>query len=676
MTMPHTTPTKMDDDKRNDDRAAEDDAPTLTGSSSSETATSPPMEQEEPTTLIRRSTYTSDVENNDCLNDVDASSPVMYTGSTTHGIVHVIDSTSKQPTAHLWLGNIQFWPMVVTHFRVKNYDTFLFTPYSSKDNWGEMNPELRISGVIVPKGQGSEAASSSPKSAANKYSVANKSKGIRSYLSIIITLSLIACAVVAAVVIVVCVRFHYEYKMDLKTGGMHCADNDTGLFGEDQQQCVAPEKKMGLREKTAVLFGQEKKSIEEHAQALISWLEKEGGYLHPKLQMRRVDPSDQKSYFGLFADEFIPKDEILIRVPQSMVLSTSVAFDEVRTMTCGTVRTLINELKLKDDSKYAPYVNYLIDTQPPGCPSAWSEAGKALLTRVLRPSDSFRWVDEWVPPAWSGATRDFLTRVVGAPKEIIELPPHDPLPWLDVWHNDCEGSDDPLEEYAALIVIQRSWDAKLIPVLDMMSHGNGNLLNTAHSDVHDIDTDIELKAKRDIEANEQIHTSYNMCENCGSRKYNYGTGDILREYGFVEQMPQSFYFEGMEFGFRVDENQKESGKGKGYGMPYVTDWVNKKPSAENVETMEQMLEQIKKTKAKELSVNYDNVNSYEWEMIKSYVNALENGLKAAVRGAQLRKGDLMRKGDKIEVIGTEELADTEVVPDDGSSDDSDESSDD
>ena len=92
--------------------------------------------------------------------------------------------------------------------------------------------------------------------------------------------------------------------------------------------------------------------------------------------------------------------------------------------------------------------------------------------------------------------------------------------------------------------------------------------------------------------------------------------------------------------------------------------------------MEQMLEQIKKTKAKELSVNYDNVNSYEWEMIKSYVNALENGLKAAVRGAQLRKGDLMRKGDKIEVIGTEELADTEVVPDDGSSDDSDESSDD
>jgi len=608
------------------------------------------------------------VEDNDCIkNDAVGSSPVIYRGSITHGIFHVIDSTSKQPTLHIWLGNIELWPMAANHFRAKNYDTFLFTPYSSRDNWIKMNPEMKVVASIVSKEQGS-----STESAANKLSATKKSndddKGIigdfidvifgGSYLSIIIKMSLLAFVVGVAAVL--------AHKMNMKTGELQCA----GLFGGDQHQCIADNNEMGLREKTALLFGQKKKSIEEHAQALITWLEKEGGYFHPKLEMRRVDPSDPNSYFGMFANEFIPKEELLMRVPRSMVLGSAMDKFDGDTMTCETVRNLIDQFKLKDDSKYAPYVNYLLDTQPPGSPSAWSEAGKALFTRVLSPSGPRDWVDEWVPPEWSEVAKDFLTLVTGEPDEIIDLPPSAPFSWLDVWHESCKGSTDPLEEYAALIVIQRSWDEILIPVLDMMSHGNGRLLNTVHSDIHDPDEDIELTAKRDIKANEQIYTSYNQCESCGGRKYEYDTGNILREYGFVEQMPQSFYFEDMKFGFRVDENWKESGKGKGYGKPSVTNWVYKKPSDKDVEQMKQMLEQIKRTKAKELIVNYGKVNDYEWETINNYINALENGLRAAVRGADMRRGDEMMKGSKIEVIGTEELIGRKLDSDD-SSDDSD-----
>ena len=40
---------------------------------------------------------------------------------------------------------------------------------------------------------------------------------------------------------------------------------------------------------------------------------------------------------------------------------------------------------------------------------------------------------------------------------------------------------------------------------------------------------------RDIKAGEQIYNSYNLCESCGGRTKSYGTPEILRDYGFVEQ---------------------------------------------------------------------------------------------------------------------------------------------
>lgn len=51
-------------------------------------------------------------------------------------------------------------------------------------------------------------------------------------------------------------------------------------------------------------------------------------------------------------------------------------------------------------------------------------------------------------------------------------------------------------------------------------------------------TPVQVFTNRDIIKGEQIcYSSYNMCEDCGGRKYSYGTPDILRDYGFVEQFP-------------------------------------------------------------------------------------------------------------------------------------------
>ena len=40
-----------------------------------------------------------------------------------------------------------------------------------------------------------------------------------------------------------------------------------------------------------------KRTDEYHAQALLKWLNDEGGYFNPKVEMRRLDPSDPKSFF-------------------------------------------------------------------------------------------------------------------------------------------------------------------------------------------------------------------------------------------------------------------------------------------------------------------------------------------------------------------------------------------
>ena len=609
----------------------EENAPPALDESFETAAPSSPERPKEQAIPIRRSTYKSDVKNED---------------NVTHGVFHAIDSTSKQQPLHAWLHYKELGQMAANHFRTKNYDTFLFTPYSSPVNWTKANPELRIFAEIKRKGEGSKSAT---KNATTNMDEISDMLFTGSYLSITIKVLLAASTVFVAAFIGVYVGDTYK---SMRTGLVPKKTyTGKGWLGQYQQQCVATDKnELGLREKTALLFGGNKKSAEEHAEALISWLKEEGGYIHPNLEMRRVDPSDPTSFFGMFVNDVIPEGDLLLRVPRNMVLATKEENPDYSViMNCSTVRNLIDQLRLKDDSKYAPWVNYLLDTQPPGCISAWSKAGKDLFTQITAPSDPFSWVDMLSPPKWSEARKKFLSDVTGKPRKIIDLQLYDPFKWIDEWHDSCDGSSDPLEEYAALIVIQRSWDDKLIPVFDMMSHGNGHWLNTVHNDVHDTDIDVEVKASRDIKANEQIYTSYNRCESCGNRNFEYGTGDILREYGFVEQMPQSFYWHEMGIGYRLDTNFKESGKGKGYGKAFVTEWVYNEPSAKDIRRMKRMLEQIQIAKVTQLSKQCD-VDDFEWETINNYVQALEDGLRAAVRGVQKKEGD-----KEIEIVGQYEL---------------------
>jgi len=355
---------------------------------------------------------------------------------------------------------------------------------------------------------------------------------------------------------------------------------------------------------------------EKHAEALIKWLTgEENGIFNPKLEMRRSDPSDPESFFGMFAKEPIATGTVLLQIPRSIILNSTEEGPDITPMVCGTVRNLAAQLKLGDASHYAPYVNYLLDTQPPGVlPSAWSQPGKSLLTRFLGDDGN------------------------------NQFPPEYPIEWIsDDWHGECDGSHDPMEEYAALLVVQRAWDDLLIPVYDMMSHRNGWRLNTIDENVHNSDVVI-VKAKKDIKAGEEIYTSYNMCQDCAARINSYGTPEILRDYGFVEQQPQSWIFPDIDVAFRTDDVLDE--KGEPTGEIKLSEWIpdGQVDDEESYEALNDMYEEVVERKEILLSDRDKNVPENEWNVIVAYADALELAVKTALDSSEVEDLECIENG--------------------------------
>lgn len=368
---------------------------------------------------------------------------------------------------------------------------------------------------------------------------------------------------------------------------------------------------------------------EQHSTSLISWLKSQKGYFNPNLEMRRINPSDPTSHFGMFAKERIPSQSLLLRIPPNIVLDSDTKEPpELTPMICPLVRNLILQLELKGESAYAPYIHYLTDTQPPGqLPSAWTFAAQQLLVRMLGHVDFNL---EAALNHWP-IEKDLRLR--------NHLPPLDPIGWVEhEWANDCNsGSIGTKEEqYAALLVVQRAWDDILIPVYDMMSHRNGKWLNTASNDggVH-TDSGILVHAKRDIEQGEEIYTSYNMCEDCGGRVVSYGTSEILRDYGFVEQMPQSWIFPQLDLGFRIDLKDKDEGEGEDGEDRYVlTEWIeDDEPDEEGYEELQNLLKDVEHNKRMVDSSQrskYPTILDHEWNTMREYMDAMDLALHVAI----------------------------------------------
>jgi hypothetical protein len=116
-------------------------------------------------------------------------------------------------------------------------------------------------------------------------------------------------------------------------------------------------------------------ALDKHAQELVAWLRQNDGYFNSKLEIRREDPEDPASEFGMFATKTITPEEQLMEIPAKLILQATVDdkfdipsaqdvdyFDRDRFEgSCDLTRTLIAEMRLEDDSYFAPYVKYLLE---------------------------------------------------------------------------------------------------------------------------------------------------------------------------------------------------------------------------------------------------------------------------------------------------------------------------
>jgi hypothetical protein len=266
-----------------------------------------------------------------------------------------------------------------------------------------------------------------------------------------------------------------------------------------------------LASATAVYGDAASNSMDAHVRDMVAWLRDQGGCFNEKLQIRRADPSDPTSYFGVFATESIPSMEPLIHVPSSpMIRSIYQAYspdswEGYYAVLCDLTRVLLKELKLGEKSHFAPYVKYLLGQERGQIPATWTEPAKELLREIEFPSaDEVEW-NKWIEMSFA--------------------------------HEDCIEPRNGFEQQALAMVVQRGWDSVLIPIYDMLNHANDvEKLNTDNNSVYSAEG-LRVWASKTIEAGEELFITYDNCNDCQGNPVYWGTTELLRDFGFVELYP-------------------------------------------------------------------------------------------------------------------------------------------
>lgn len=204
---------------------------------------------------------------------------------------------------------------------------------------------------------------------------------------------------------------------------------------------------------------------------------------------------------------------------------------------------------------------------------------------------------------------------------------------------NSNGSDDPFEIQAAMQLVSRGDDDTLTPVYDMYNHRNGKWLNTRPKMIEE--KRHEMYASRDIEAGQEIYLSYNQCEDCFNRHYDFGTPEMLRDYGFVEQFPQRWIFHMYEIALDIDKNEEtgqlevtwlDESVHKKFGKLYeVTEW-----GIGELRNHLQRLKELYETKLEAVEEGTSDVEipRHELDSLMSYYHALTKALELAVESSE------------------------------------------
>eukprot|EP00978_Attheya_sp_CCMP212_P032188 scaffold124289_cov63-Attheya_sp.AAC.6 len=362
----------------------------------------------------------------------------------------------------------------------------------------------------------------------------------------------------------------------------------------------------------------EEKMMKQHRE-LIEWIRSHpDGFVSDKLEIRVADPNNPASGSGMFVNGPIKEGELLYSLPWDLLIKgdDTSPDDELKTLfSCGLVRSLLQELRLGDESTFGPYLKYFHSFDASGLVANWSEDGYDLLEEI------------------SGLDWSYNTFVD------------------DYWLDHCDGGTDPLEEKAAEYVATRAEDFVLIPLFDLANHRNGHM-NYAH-----VNKKIEVVggvgadgiATRDIEAGEEIHHSYYLCPKCGdSLSDGFGTRRLLQNYGFVESMPQRWGFylnnddldEKIDITFDIDYAKPGAPPGE---LDLRWDDGEAPKNQNELIHLREELERLEEEED-ELS-NDDGIPDYEYDVIRRYLEARIVAFRKAVQVATQGIGTETSRGE-------------------------------
>lgn len=254
---------------------------------------------------------------------------------------------------------------------------------------------------------------------------------------------------------------------------------------------------------------------------IVDWIQgQEGGAFNSKQDIR-LDAKQRR--LGIFAKERIEEGEVLSQIPWGSIIAPKDDEDEEEVgiyeeLDCDTVNLVLqemNKVENEEGSEYGPYVKYLLEqiaVEP--IPSVWSDNGKMLLVEILGG------MEQQIPP--------------GGAVDMIDTE----------WFLGCgaDENDTFAEDVAGLVKKFAIYDV-LVPLLDLYRHRNANYFNVRTELVRGVH--YRVIANRTIEAGEQIYNSYDMCEECNADAVDsgYGTPEIFRDYGFIEDLPQRWSFQ-------------------------------------------------------------------------------------------------------------------------------------
>eukprot|EP00978_Attheya_sp_CCMP212_P038671 scaffold193915_cov36-Attheya_sp.AAC.1 len=334
-------------------------------------------------------------------------------------------------------------------------------------------------------------------------------------------------------------------------------------------------------------------------QELMDWMRSHNAVLNPKQTVQLVDDptASSSSPYGVFATSNIVKGEILISVPEHLIVSGNIQTGDEFKLPCETVALILKEMEKGDTSFYAPYMRYLQSIPEGELPEAWSDAGRKLLTDLM------------------GGDNDSNSLFNGQY-------------WLNKWNGQvCDGKNDPEGNRAALLVANRMEDGQMIPYLDFFNHRNGHFTNADIAVNAETDA-FMVVAKRNIRAGEQIYMSRNMCLDCAHWEQNgYGTPELLRDHGFVEDLPQRWNFKLAGKRRVFDLLETPSGE-------LEIEWVRSVPPKKGTENQVSETLQYLDEFAQKHSQNTGDVPENEWNIIMKYHNALTKSHTALLKNVR------------------------------------------